>query len=435
MNDNTATLSIKFKFRYTLLLAILIALLVEAGICIYDLILSGGINATGTFINSGPCACYIACSFPGILLLLQLTSNKLIKIASYAAAIFAVIFIPLTLSRTALIALFSTISIICLSNKQLPIAKKRPLIFTIFILGVVILAGITFFFKSASAFGRLFIWKIACRTILRIPLHGVGWEFVGSTYNETQEEYIQDGHASIYEEYIADSISYIFNDFITCLIAYGLLGLVLTILLFGLLFYISVRSRQPYLFATVCSLLITMCGSYPMQCYQFIIFTIIVILFACTYIEKTRNSITISIIYCTLLCTHLTNIPDSNNYGYIFHKAIVLHNQGKYADSNEVLIDYLYPRVTDVRVLYLIGNNYKSIGEYSSAKYYYDKSSYRVPARHYPHYLLMKLYLEQGQIELAKKEAKILLEKKPKVLTKAIEEMRYEAASFIHNHI
>lgn len=53
-------------------------------------------------------------------------------------------------------------------------------------------------------------------------------------------------------------------------------------------------------------------------------------------------------------------------------------------------------------------------------------------SRHYPHYLLMNLYRETNRDSLALKEAAYLLEQPPKVQSQAIEDMKLEAASYIH---
>ena len=72
------------------------------------------------------------------------------------------------------------------------------------------------------------------------------------------------------------------------------------------------------------------------------------------------------------------------------------------------------------------------MGQVDSAEYYYMRSILRVPSRHYPHYLLMNLYRETNRDSLALKEAAYLLEQPPKVQSQAIEDMKLEAASYIH---
>jgi hypothetical protein len=49
-----------------------------------------------------------------------------------------------------------------------------------------------------------------------------------------------------------------------------------------------------------------------------------------------------------------------------------------------------------------MGNNFKEMGEYERAENMYLCASQIVPNRHYPLYLLMKLYRDTGQIGKAK---------------------------------
>jgi len=94
--------------------------------------------------------------------------------------------------------------------------------------------------------------------------------------------------------------------------------------------------------------------------------------------------------------------------------------------SNEVL-----KRATKIScdpMLYnIIGKNYQMMKEYDLAEKSFQKASLIVPNRIYPHYLLMKLYVETGEEEKAKAAAQIVLSKEPKVMSTAVKEMRKEA--------
>jgi hypothetical protein len=63
----------------------------------------------------------------------------------------------------------------------------------------------------------------------------------------------------------------------------------------------------------------------------------------------------------------------------------------------------------------------------------YLHASQIVPNRHYPLYLLMKLYQETRQIEKAKAMADTLLKKPVKVQSTAILEMQEEARKILVN--
>jgi hypothetical protein len=74
-----------------------------------------------------------------------------------------------------------------------------------------------------------------------------------------------------------------------------------------------------------------------------------------------------------------------------------------------------------------MGKNYQAMKAYNLAELSFRKASFMVPNRIYPHYLLMKLYIEMGEEEKAKAAARIILTKEPKVMSTAIKEMREEA--------
>ena len=75
----------------------------------------------------------------------------------------------------------------------------------------------------------------------------------------------------------------------------------------------------------------------------------------------------------------------------------------------------------------IMGKNHQAMKEYDLAEENLLKSSYIVPNRLYPHYLLMKLYIEMGDDAKAQEAANIVLTKRPKVQSRAVEEMREEA--------
>ena len=94
--------------------------------------------------------------------------------------------------------------------------------------------------------------------------------------------------------------------------------------------------------------------------------------------------------------------------------------------SNEVLKRAM--QISCDPMLYnIMGKNYQAMQQYDLAEEYLLKSTHIVPNRLYPHYLLMKLYVETGEEEKARKAAATVLTKEPKVQSTAVREMREEA--------
>ena len=99
--------------------------------------------------------------------------------------------------------------------------------------------------------------------------------------------------------------------------------------------------------------------------------------------------------------------------------------------SNEVLLHAM--QISCDPMLYnIMGRNYQAMNQYAEAEKSFIKASHIVPNRIYPHYLLMKLYVETGYEEKAKAAEHIVLTKEPKVMSTAVKEMREEAGKIIN---
>ena len=108
-----------------------------------------------------------------------------------------------------------------------------------------------------------------------------------------------------------------------------------------------------------------------------------------------------------------------------------MKNEGEYAESNRVLQQGM--KISSDPMFYnLTGINYQLMKDYAVAESYFMKSTHLVPNRLYPHYLLMKLYVETGEDEKAREAAATVLTKEPKVQSTAVKEMREEATKIIN---
>jgi tetratricopeptide (TPR) repeat protein len=110
---------------------------------------------------------------------------------------------------------------------------------------------------------------------------------------------------------------------------------------------------------------------------------------------------------------------------FLFEYAQSLLKTEEYAKSNEVL-ERAMQISCDPMLYNIMGKNYQALHEYELAEQSLMKAANLVPNRLYPHYLLAKLYHEMGLKEKAEAEVNIVLTKKPKVDSPAVEEMRAE---------
>ena len=115
---------------------------------------------------------------------------------------------------------------------------------------------------------------------------------------------------------------------------------------------------------------------------------------------------------------------------FLFEYAQCLSKTEQYTESNRIFEEYLLYG-SDPMVYNCMGNNFKEMGDYTKAESMYIRASQIVPNRHYPLYLLMKLYHETGQTEKAKFMALSLINKPVKVQSTAIREMHLEARKII----
>jgi hypothetical protein len=100
-------------------------------------------------------------------------------------------------------------------------------------------------------------------------------------------------------------------------------------------------------------------------------------------------------------------------------EAVKILEQAKAYQSNTVLYTAL-------------GDSHKAIEDYKTAEHCYWWASIMIPYKIYPHYLLVRLYIDQENYNKAKKEAKRTLLMDVKVESKAVEEIKFELRKVIN---
>lgn len=418
---------------FTIVCIVVVWALIESSICVFQLFDCRFRYFHGSFINSGPCACFISATLLCSISLLRYNKSRILYILTWIDIALAAILIPLSLSRTAILASFIGFTVlfwpkIAAYIRRVPcrwIALLSVIVLVLIIVGFV-------FIKPMSAYGRWFIWRVALSAWPDVPLTGVGWDSLEVFYNEAQERFFLTHPDAVAEIEVASSSNYLFNEFLSCFFAYGIIGGMLAIGLSSAAILTAINRGHREIAASLSALSIVMCGSYPLHCWQFIILYMLMFTAVAMLLPLWQRWLAVCVSVC--LCGVLLWNLRYRYYGETLYAAISLHDVGRYIDSNIILNDYLVPHVADVRVLQLLGRNYEAMEMTDSAEYYYIKSHLRVPSRHYPHYLLMRLYDRQGRYEDAECQAKIILMKQPKVSSRAIDQMRYAAARYLYKH-
>ena len=182
-------------------------------------------DVTGSFNNPGPLGGYIAiCCTITIGLLYYVIKNKRNMISFFlSVALFIQLYgLYLAESRAAILSLVSGCLFVALNSillKKITRKNKKRLFI---IAGLVFIVGgwLIYQYKSASADGRLLIWRVSVDMIADAPCFGYGVNGFSKEYMIYQANYFKENPASYFVP-VADNVVYPFNEFIRIWIQYG----------------------------------------------------------------------------------------------------------------------------------------------------------------------------------------------------------------------
>lgn len=389
---------------------------------------------TGTFYNPGPYACYLALTFPLALYEFVRGKSKCMQVLGAIVLAVDVIILPGSMSRTAWLAALSG-SLVTFHEWPAKFIKHHALVAASIIMILFAVIGVgSYKVKQESADGRFLMWKVAYRAISPEPFYGTGWDCVAGRYGEAQERYFEEGNRSDQEVKVADAPQYVFNEYLQVAIAYGWGWSVVMMMLLAGAITVALINRNPAIVGCIVSAAMVMMASYPFQ-FQISVITIGVLLVTAFLSESTIVVGVIGTVFTIASYTAFRNSYKEYDNRRNFSIAHSLHQTGEWQRSNKILLDML-SHSSDPMPLNILGKNYKELGMPDSAEYYLIRSANRCPNRLYPHYLLMKLYSDSlsGDKDKAQAEAKIILTKKEKIPSSAIDEMRMEATKIIEKN-
>jgi tetratricopeptide (TPR) repeat protein len=335
-----------------------------------------------------------------------------------------------------------------------------------------------FLLKKDSASGRAFTWKIAMQTVKEHPA-GVGLGNFGESYGEAQAAYFASGAGTEREQYVADGVEYAFNEYLQICIETGIAPFLVFLAFVAFVLRFGIRNKNYLPAGSLVALLIFALTSYPFNVLPFVI--AFVFLSALCMVESNNNEkpektnpcsrfavllfliivpVTVALsgaykiypLYEAYKQWDKTKILHSMNmhkeaaeeyageYPYLqdeikflFEYAQSLSKSGQYEKSNEILRRAM--QISCDPMLYnVMGKNCQALKQYELAEQNFRKAMNLVPNRLYPHYLLAKMYHETGQKAKAEAETNIVMTKKPKVESRAVEEMRGELIQLIVNN-
>lgn len=446
-------------------------------------------KTTGSFLNPGPYGGFIALMFPLTLYywLVYRYKNKWVAYLFLFAGAVSLMVFPATLSRTAWIAAIAGCTVVLLLDKRITVKlrqfwkrhQKQRIFYSLLLCALLTISGYGIYhLKKDSADGRLFMWKITALAIEDSPVKGTGLGGFPVAYAKAQMEYFKSGKANETEKLVAGSPEYAFNEYLQIFLEQGLFGFILFLLLSFLTIKAGIQNKQIGATGSFVTLSVFAFASYPYQLWQFPVVWVLLgsictdgadhknvqtdrygrkktVLFVlllgalclvsvrCAsrqqlffqakkewkklqplYTMKAYESVTDDY---TALYPRLNHEPK-----FVFEYGIVLNAVGQREKADSVFARGL-EKSCDPMFYNVKGRNYHEMGEYRKAENCYLNSTWLLPERIYPYYLLTKLYADSANYQPEKMflAAKAVLEKEPKVHSMAINEMRNEVRKIL----
>lgn len=376
---------------------------------------------TGHFQNPGPYGGFIACLMATALAVTVETSlPRTIRWLGAAALICGILVLPASMSRTAWIGFGAAgITVSFQNDRTRAFCKEHKLIiFLSAVLSIFFLAGL-FLLKKESAVGRIQIWDMDLRTILRNPFFGVGPGYGQGAFGDTQEMYFTTHPEQMitWRGRAAGCPEFAFNDFLRIGMESGLPGLLLAI---GVVLSAikSLLGRRSPLAAGLTCWTVFACGSYPLSVPQLSALAVIFLADAIPGGAIRREGAVPAIISFSglVLCICAGAVIASNSgtrensdCRVLYAEGHRLFRNGRYEES----LDYLSRGAelsSDPMFLIIMGRDYEALNDCESAKNMYERAHCRVPGRLYPMVRLMRLQIDRGENEMALQTAERIMQ-------------------------
>lgn len=177
---------------------------------------------TGSFGNPGQLGCFLAV---GIMCTICLWNSRNGLYKNIVLILLLMVQIPavvLSDSRTAWLSIICGIVFWCREKR---LFKNTVVKLTVYI-AIFILFGMSYFYKSRSADGRLLIWRVCADMIMDKPVFGHGIGGFDRKYMQYQADYFRQNPDSDYVRY-SDNAGYPYNEYLHVSVDEGVVGLLL----------------------------------------------------------------------------------------------------------------------------------------------------------------------------------------------------------------
>lgn len=476
-----------------LTVSILIAVLVQTSWGILQLcgLLPSYHNAfrvTGSLFNPAPYAGFVAVCVPLALgIFFSRDTCRWERALGCVVLLSSLVILPFTGSRAAwLAALAGGLAVILCrgaSGRRVPRVQlfsrkstRMVFVFSGIILAMALLYGM-YHLKKDSADGRWFIWNVSASIVRAHPVFGVGTGRFAAAYGQAQADYFLSGKGTGAQIMIADHPDYAFSEYMHIAVESGLAGLFLFLLAVGLCLSPFLQGKTGnrrtlalYYFPALTGMLVFSLFSYP---FDVLPLAMLFVTFLAVAASRTaplhrqpgfrwHMAGGLALLVLTTAVA-LQVLPRGQSYRQ-WREAHLLFRSGAYADALDEFI-LLYTRLDyeknflmeygrclshlkeyeesnrvfgeclgvacDPEAYNYMGNNHKALGQHVDAEQAYIRAASITPNRHYPEYLLMRLYHDTGREREALDKARHLIEKPVKINSQIIRRIRQEASNIL----
>ena len=421
---------------------------------------------TGSFFNPGPCGIFLAGVFVLAVAMMKKGYRKVginLMFVRYVTAcvtfgVTLVAMVP-TMSRAGWIGALVGVMLLYRGEIAAWVNMRRRWVIGGGIVGMIVVLTLFYLLKKDSANGRLFIWQNTVSAYWKTPLFGVGIDgferaFAGAQHDYFEKEKVLEQDNRHVE--MAGVVESAFNEPLALFLLLGAVGGVLA----AMVLFFKLQRLTAYSCVAV-ALLVASFFSYTF----YIPSIAIVFLFAVAQLPDRRvrggryvNVLMFGIMGIVVLFFDFREFGRreayrkwknnavyytwedyqsvveeygklypvlKNDFKFLFEYGHSLHKVGRYEESN-IVLKRGARHSADPMFWNIAGNNYLALKQYDQGAAAYLRAYYTCPNRVYPLYLLTKLEAERGDTTMMNYYGHILLGKRPKVPSLAVDEMKFE---------
>ena len=421
---------------------------------------------TGSFFNPGPCGIFLAGVFVLAVAMMKKGYRKVginLMFVRYVTAcvtfgVTLVAMVP-TMSRAGWIGALVGVMLLYRGEIAAWVNMRRRWVIGGGIVGMIVVLTLFYLLKKDSANGRLFIWQNTVSAYWKTPLFGVGIDGFERAFAGAQHDYFEKEKVLEQDNRHVEMAGVVESAFNEPLALFLLLGAVWCVLAAMVLFF-----KLQRLTAYSCVAVALLVASF--FSYTFYIPSIaIVFLFAVAQLPDRRvrggryvNVLMFGIMGIVVLFFDFREFGRreayrkwknnavyytwedyqsvveeygklypvlKNDFKFLFEYGHSLHKVGRYEESN-IVLKRGARHSADPMFWNIAGNNYLALKQYDQGAAAYLRAYYTCPNRVYPLYLLTKLEAERGDTTMMNYYGHILLGKRPKVPSLAVDEMKFE---------